>query len=78
MYMETKRRVRRIVVRGDRGKVTKLGVKDEGYSVIEKRGSGGKLSEIWVTSISNTNIHELNENEKKHKRKNWKHVNIAI
>lgn len=59
MYMETKRRVRRIVVRGDRGKVTKLGVKDEGYSVIEKRGSGGKLSEIWVTSISNTNIHEL-------------------
>ena len=59
MYMVTKRRVRRIVVRGDRGKVTKLGVKDEGYSVIEKRGSGGKLSEIWVTSISNTNIHEL-------------------
>ena len=59
MYMETKCRVRRIVVRGDRGKVTKLGVKDEGYSVIEKRGSGGKLSEIWVTSISNTNIHEL-------------------
>ena len=59
MYMETKRRVRRTVVRGDRGKVTKLGVKDEGYSVIEKRGSGGKLSEIWVTSISNTNMHEL-------------------
>ena len=59
MYMETKRRVRRIVVRGDRGKVAKLGVKDEGYSVIEKRGSGGKLSEIWVTSISNTNIQEL-------------------
>ena len=59
MYMETKRRVRCIVVRGDRGKVTKLGVKDEGYSVIEKRGSGGKLSEIWVTSISNTNIQEL-------------------
>ena len=54
-----KRRVRRIVVRGDRGKVAKRGVKDEGYSVIEKRGSGGKLSEIWVTSISNTNIHEL-------------------
>ena len=46
-------------MRGDRGKVTKRGVKDEGYSVIEKRGSGGKLSEIWVTSISNTNIHEL-------------------
>ena len=39
-------------MRGDRGKVTKLGVKDEGYSVIEKRGSGGKLSEI-IKNVSN-------------------------